>query len=171
MENISKNSAFFTTCLVYNEWPTGFLHFCWQRSSWQLWNWTLRLVTFPPKKSWGKKSKFSHFSKVGNRNAKLFTPNPGKTSNLRIRLALAFGISRIRWAYRETTSLVRLASSFQQGFWFQINGWWMDGNVETKFSLWMLCSLEAFFKLKQCMLKKNMDVGWMFGETKQVYNG
>ena len=42
----------------------------------------------------------------------------------------------------------------------------MDGNVETMFLLWMLCYLESFFELTQCM-KKNMDVGWMFGETKK----
>ena len=36
-----KNPAFFTTCLVYNERPTGFRDFCSQRLSWQLWNLTV----------------------------------------------------------------------------------------------------------------------------------
>ena len=76
MENRSKNPAFFTACFVYNEWPTGFLHFCWQRSSWQLWNWTLRLVTSPPKKVEAKNPNFHVFSKVGNRTAKFFHPKP-----------------------------------------------------------------------------------------------
>ena len=83
--------------------------------SWQLWNWTLRLVTFPPQKSWGKKSKYSRFfPKLETETPSFFTSNPGiqNTSHLRIRLALAFGISRIRWAYRETAWLVGFLVDF-----------------------------------------------------------
>ena len=99
MENRSKNPAFFTACFVYNEWPTGFLHFCWQRSSWQLWNWTLRLVTSPQKKVEAKNPNFRIFSKVGNKNAKWSSFSPQTPARLRISgfANLAFGISRIRW--------------------------------------------------------------------------
>ena len=91
-------------------------NFCSQRLSWQLWNWTLRLV-FSPKTIWGKKSKFSRFfPKLETETPRFFSPTKIITNFESPEANLAFGISRIRWAYMETTSLVRLAPSFQQGF-------------------------------------------------------
>ena len=91
-------------------------NFCSQRLSWQLWNWTLRLV-FSPKTIWGKKSKFSRFfPKLETETPRFFSPTKIITNFESLEANLAFGISRIRWAYMETTSLVRLAPSFQQGF-------------------------------------------------------
>ena len=157
MENISKNPAFCTPCFVYNEWPTGFLHFCWQRSSWQLWNWTLGLVT-SQKKVVAKKRCFPKFE---TETPSFFTSNPGiqNTSHLRIRQPCLWNLQN-SLSYRETIWLVGFLVDFFEttAFTLRKNPWrmdvyewnkafvWMDGSSWNKAFLFKDVILESFLK-------------------------
>ena len=53
---VKKNPAFFTTCFVYNKWPTWFLDFCSQKVELTALKFNYWLVTSPQKNGCGKRS-------------------------------------------------------------------------------------------------------------------
>ena len=74
-----------TACFVYNELKRTSSG-C-KGLSWQLWNWTLRLVTFPPQKSWGRKNKFPNihaFFQSWKQKRQVFSPQTPASKTHRI---------------------------------------------------------------------------------------